>query len=40
MDRQIMKGSIDILILILINKEDLYGYKISKIIKEKSNFIW
>lgn len=30
-----MKGSIDILILTLINKDDLYGYKISKIIKKK-----
>lgn len=40
MNKQIMKGSIDILILILINKEDLYGYKISKIIKEKSNMTY
>lgn len=37
MNNEIMKGSIDILILILISKEDLYGYKIAKIIKEKSN---
>lgn len=40
MNKQIMKGSIDILILILINKKDLYGYKISKIIKEKSNMTY
>ncbi|EPS48777.1 PadR family transcriptional regulator [Clostridium botulinum CFSAN002367] len=39
MDKEIMKGSIDILILTLINKDDLYGYKISKIIK-KSNMTY
>ncbi|EKO1913384.1 PadR family transcriptional regulator [Clostridium botulinum] len=40
MDKEIMKGSIDILILTLINKDDLYGYKISKIIKKKSNMTY
>ncbi|WP_368490581.1 PadR family transcriptional regulator [Clostridium sp. BJN0013] len=40
MNKEIMKGSIDILILILISKENLYGYKISKIIKKKSNMTY
>ena len=31
-----MKGSIDIFILSIINKQDTYGYEIAKCIKEKS----
>jgi PadR family transcriptional regulator, regulatory protein PadR len=38
MDKEIMKGSIDILILSIINTKDTYGYEIAKEIKEKSNF--
>lgn len=36
MDKEIRKGSIDILILSLINKKDMYGYDIAKTIKVKS----
>lgn len=35
-----MKGSIDILLLLLIAKEDLYGYEIAKKLKEKSNYLY
>lgn len=35
-----MKGSIDILLLSLIEKEDLYGYEIAKRLKEKSNDLY
>lgn len=38
MDKEIMKGSIDILILAIINTKDTYGYEIVKEIKEKSDF--
>lgn len=37
MESQIMKGSIDIIILLIISKKDTYGYEISRIIKEKSS---
>lgn len=37
MNKEIMKGSIDILLLSLIEKEDLYGYEIARRLKEKSN---
>lgn len=40
MDKEIKKGSIDILILSLIAKEDMYGYNIAKLIKEKSNNLY
>ena len=40
MDKEIMKGSIDILLLSIINKHDTYGYEIAKCIKEKSNDIY
>lgn len=40
MDKEIMKGSIDILILSLIEKQDTYGYEIAKCIKEKSEGIY
>lgn len=35
-----MKGSIDILLLSLIEKEDLYGFEIAKRLKEKSNDLY
>lgn len=35
-----MKGSIDILLLLLIAKEDLYGYEIAKRLKEKSDYLY
>ncbi|AEB74960.1 PadR family transcriptional regulator [Clostridium botulinum] len=37
MDKEIMKGSIDILLLSIINRNDTYGYEIAKCIKEKSS---
>ncbi|GAB6150431.1 PadR family transcriptional regulator [Clostridium novyi] len=40
MDKEIMKGSIDILLLSIINKHDTYGYEIAKCIKEKGNDIY
>lgn len=40
MDKEIMKGSIDILILSLILKKDMYGYDIAKSIKDKSNELY
>jgi DNA-binding PadR family transcriptional regulator len=36
-NKEMLKGSIDILLLSLIDKEDLYGYEIAKRLKEKSN---
>lgn len=38
MDKEIMKGSIDIIILSIICSKDTYGYEIAKEIKEKSSF--
>lgn len=35
-----MKGSTDIILLALIEKEDLYGYEIAKRLKEKSNDLY
>ncbi|WP_366923106.1 helix-turn-helix transcriptional regulator [Metallumcola ferriviriculae] len=40
MDKEIMKGSIDILILSLIKTGDMYGYEIAKAIKEKSDGLY
>lgn len=40
MDKEILKGSIDILILSLLNQEDMYGYIIAKSIKEKSDNLY
>jgi len=40
MDKELMKGSIDILLLSLIENEDLYGYEIAKMLKEKSNDLY
>lgn len=37
MNKELLKGSIDILLLSLIEKEDLYGFLIAKRLKEKSN---
>lgn len=35
-----MKGSIDILLLSLLNKKDMYGYEIVKTLKENSNDLY
>lgn len=40
MSKEIKKGSIDILIISLIVKRDMYGYEIAKTIKEKSNNLY
>lgn len=37
MNKELLKGSIDILLLSLIEKEDLYGFLIAKRLKEKSD---
>lgn len=40
MDKEIMKGSIDILLLSLLSKRDMYGYEIVKTLKENSNELY
>lgn len=40
MDREIMKGSIDILMLSLLAREDMYGYEIVKRLKMDSNELY
>ncbi|SFJ74911.1 DNA-binding transcriptional regulator, PadR family [Halobacillus dabanensis] len=40
MDREIMKGSIDILMLNLVNRRDMYGYEIVKHLKEESGQLY
>lgn len=40
MSKEIKKGSIDILIISLISKRDMYGYEVAKVIKEKSNNLY
>ncbi|RFU62296.1 PadR family transcriptional regulator [Peribacillus saganii] len=37
MDKEMMKGSIDLLLLSLISQKDLYGYEITKILKQLSD---
>jgi PadR family transcriptional regulator, regulatory protein PadR len=37
MDKEMLKGSIDLLLLSLISQKDLYGYEISKILKQLSD---
>ncbi|MFD1360958.1 PadR family transcriptional regulator [Lentibacillus salinarum] len=40
MDREIMKGSIDILLLNLLNGNDMYGYEMVKVLKDKSEQLY
>lgn len=40
MDKEIMKGSIDILLLSLMNKRDMYGYEMVKELKENSDDLY
>lgn len=40
MNKEIKKGSIDILILSLISRRDMYGYEIAKTIKDKSKSLY
>ncbi|QYR22325.1 PadR family transcriptional regulator [Paenibacillus sp. sptzw28] len=37
MDKELMKGSIDILLLAELNRNDSYGYEIVKNLKQRSN---
>ncbi|RNF39373.1 PadR family transcriptional regulator [Planococcus salinus] len=37
MDREMMKGSIDLLLLTLLAKRDLYGYEITKTLNQLSD---
>ncbi|AIM17191.1 PadR family transcriptional regulator [Bacillus sp. X1(2014)] len=36
MNKEMLKGTIDLLILSLLNEQDNYGYEISKAIKERT----
>ncbi|WP_340371891.1 PadR family transcriptional regulator [Peribacillus sp. FSL E2-0218] len=36
MDKELMKGSIDLLLLSLLQQKKLYGYEMTKILKEMS----
>ncbi|GGH88471.1 DNA-binding PadR family transcriptional regulator [Pullulanibacillus pueri] len=40
MDREIMKGSIDILLLVIISKKEMYGYEMVKELKALSNDLY
>lgn len=40
MDKELMKGSIDIILLSLIAQKDMYGFEIIKNLKEKSSNIY
>lgn len=37
MDKEMMKGSIDLILLSLIAQRDLYGYEIVKVLRQLSN---
>lgn len=40
MDKELMKGSIDILLLSLISQRDMYGYEIVRSLKETSDQLY
>ncbi|WP_421383872.1 PadR family transcriptional regulator [Bacillus salacetis] len=40
MNKELMKGSIDILLLSLISKKDMYGYEMVKKLKESSGDLY
>ncbi|MDQ0185814.1 PadR family transcriptional regulator [Cytobacillus sp. FSL W7-1323] len=40
MDKEIMKGSIDILLLSLLSKKNMYGYEMVKSLKENSHELY
>lgn len=40
MDKEMMKGSIDILLLSELNRHDSYGYEIVKNLKQRSNDLY
>ncbi|MGG4471578.1 PadR family transcriptional regulator, partial [Paenibacillus alvei] len=35
-NKEVLKGHIDTLILSLLCKQDMYGYEIAKVVREKS----
>ncbi|MFC4321376.1 PadR family transcriptional regulator [Litchfieldia salsa] len=37
MDKEMLKGSIDLLLLSLISQRDLYGYEITRLLKQLSD---
>lgn len=39
-NRELMKGSTSILILSLLENEDMYGYQIAQVLKEKSKDVF
>ena len=40
MDKELLKGSLDIILLVLLSKKELYGYEIARLIKEYSNLLY
>lgn len=40
MDKEIMKGSIDILLLSIVNSKDMYGYEMVKTLKHNSGELY
>lgn len=40
MDKEMMKGSIDILVLSVINRGDTYGYEIMQTLRQKSDDLY
>jgi len=36
-NKEVLKGHIDTLILSLLHKRDMYGYELAKLVREKSN---
>lgn len=40
MYKELLKGNIDIIMLALISKKDMYGYSIAKLIKEKTDNLY
>ena len=40
MDKELLKGSVDILLLSLIAQKDCYGYEMVKILKERSQDLY
>ncbi|MFD2216380.1 PadR family transcriptional regulator [Metabacillus endolithicus] len=40
MDREILKGSVDILFLVLLTKKDMYGYEMAHLLDLNSNSLY
>ena len=38
LNKELLKGHIDTLILSILNQEDSYGYEIAKIVKDETTF--